>query len=208
MFVFSWKPGRGKMLLAGIGVLLVVGAAFWLPRWKDSGAAAATEDVPFHVEASTDQERIDFLAQFGWEVEPEPLETRELTIPQEFNDVYRNYNEIQKAQGMDLAPYAGKQCYRWTYRVTNYPDTPQEVRANLLVYEGKVIGGDLCSVELDGFLCSFDGTVFLPDWQASGKEDTQEQTAESSTGTTEESSSVVQELETMAEIPDSAWPTD
>ena len=27
------------------------------------------------------------------------------------------YNEVQKSQGMDLAPYAGKTCRQWIYRV-------------------------------------------------------------------------------------------
>lgn len=196
MFVLSWRPGRGKILLAGIGALLLVGLAFWLPRWTDSGKSAMAEDAPFRVDAATDQERVDFLAQFGWEIDPEPLEIRELVIPQEFNDVYRNYNEVQKAQGMDLIPYAGKQCRRFTYRVTNYPDHPEGVHANLLVLDGKVIGGDICSVDLDGFLSSFDGRTQL------------ESPAAGTESSASEQPPVVQEEDVLAEIPASAWPTD
>ena len=42
------------------------------------------------------------LQSFGWEVEPQASETREVMIPAEFNDVYTTYNEMQKAQGFDL----------------------------------------------------------------------------------------------------------
>ena len=34
----------------------------------------------------------------------------------------------------------------------NYPDSSEEVRINLLVYQGKVIGGDVSSTQLDGFI--------------------------------------------------------
>ena len=66
--------------------------------------------------------------------------------------MYENYNQVQKAQGCDLSKYGGKKCKRYTYVVKNYPDHPENVRANLLVYKNKLIGGDICSLELDGFL--------------------------------------------------------
>ena len=40
--------------------------------------------------------------------------------------------------------------------------TEDEVTANILVYENKIIGGDICSVNLDGFMHGFtppDGVV-------------------------------------------------
>ena len=69
------------------------------------------------------------------------------------------YNEIQKAQNLDLTPYAGKRAKRWTYNIKNYPGYEGDsgtVQANILVYEGAVIGGDICSTELDGFMQGFD----------------------------------------------------
>ena len=51
---------------------------------------------------------------------------------------------------------AGKGCTvkKWTYILTDYPGYEEKdcIRMNLLVYKGKVIGGDICSVELDGFM--------------------------------------------------------
>ena len=72
---------------------------------------------------------------------------------------YEKYNEIQKAQNLDLTPYAGKRAKRWTYNIKNYPGYEGDsgtVQANILVYEGAVIGGDICSTELDGFMQGFD----------------------------------------------------
>ncbi|MDD7216643.1 MAG: DUF4830 domain-containing protein, partial [Oscillospiraceae bacterium] len=83
----------------------------------------------------------------------------EVIIPAEFDRGYEKYNEIQKAQNLDLTPYAGKRAKRWTYNIKNYPGYEGDsgtVQANILVYEGAVIGGDICSTELDGFMQGFD----------------------------------------------------
>ena len=53
------------------------------------------------------------LKQFGWEVEQEPVSIEEIVIPQQFNQVYERYNELQKTQGMDLTKYAGKTVKKW-----------------------------------------------------------------------------------------------
>ena len=60
-----------------------------------------------------------------------------------------------RQQGCDLSKYAGKRCKRYTYVIENYPGQAEGVRANILVYKNKVIGGDVCSVELDGFMHGF-----------------------------------------------------
>jgi hypothetical protein len=104
----------------------------------------------------TNEDRVSFLSQFGWKVSEQPIEVEEVTIPAEWNDVYKNYNEIQKLQGLDLKRYMGKDVKRWTYLVTNYPkETGSEVHANILMYGNKIIGGDICSVNLNGFMHGF-----------------------------------------------------
>ena len=48
---------------------------------------------------------------------------------------------------------------RWTYDILNYPAYEGRsgvVQLNLLVYNGVVIGGDVCSLEKDGFIHGFD----------------------------------------------------
>ncbi|MPN43752.1 hypothetical protein SDC9_191312 [bioreactor metagenome] len=105
--------------------------------------------------ADTNSQRVDFFSQFGWNVANEPCEIVEVLIPDEFNAVYEKYNAIQKEAGFDLSKYKGKRVKRYTYTVTNYEGYPDEVIANLLVYNKKAIGGDICSVRLDGFMHSF-----------------------------------------------------
>ena len=52
---------------------------------------------------------------------------------------------------MDLEPYHGKRVKCWSYRIDNYPGE-DDVLAHLYVYNDKIIGGDICSTKLDGFM--------------------------------------------------------
>ena len=66
-----------------------------------------------------------------------------------------SYNNIQLHQGLDLTKYSGKEVSRYTYKVTNYPDYSGDVKANIIVYRNRVIGGDICSADVDGFIKDF-----------------------------------------------------
>jgi len=103
----------------------------------------------------TNDDRVAFLNAFGWEVGADPIAIEEVVIPAEFDDVYTQYNEIQQYQGLDLSRYRGKTVKRYTYRVTNYPGG-EEANANILVYKERVIGGDVCSAEFEGFMHGFE----------------------------------------------------
>ena len=78
-----------------------------------------------------------------------------MTIPSEFDRVFVSYNELQKRQGLDLSKYKRKEMTRFTYIITNYPEYDGVVYANLLVYRNKVVGGDVCSADVNGFLHGF-----------------------------------------------------
>ncbi|MEG1448231.1 MAG: DUF4830 domain-containing protein [Oscillospiraceae bacterium] len=113
----------------------------------------ARQHISYKVKNNDD--RVNFIKSFGWEVATEPIETINVLIPVEFGDVYKNYNEIQKNQGLDLEKYKGKEVKKYTYEVTNYPKEKKYVHANILVYKNKIIGGDICSVKIDGFMHGF-----------------------------------------------------
>ena len=153
MFVFSFKTSKKELLVLIFGILVFIGSiifAFWPKGTTEVSAVLGGTSC----KASTMEERIEFLNAFGWEVNTNPVEVKEVIIPLEFTDVYTNYNAIQKKQGFDLETYKGKRVKLWTYAVKNYPNQ-SDVYANLLVYDGNVIGGDICSVELDGFMHGF-----------------------------------------------------
>ncbi len=62
------------------------------------------------------------------------------------------YNALQLQQGFDLRRYGGLICSMYTYRVLNYPSGDENVLAALFVYRNRVIGGDIHSTALDGFM--------------------------------------------------------
>lgn len=153
MFVYSIKSKHVKVVLLLLFVVFTVISLFVLSR--DSAQTGKGDSVT--LKASTHEERMAFLSQYGWEIDEEPIEVREVIIPEEFDDTYTAYNEIQKNQGFDLTVYAGMRVKRWTYTVKNYTgyENRECIHANILVYEGIVVGGDICSVELDGFMHGF-----------------------------------------------------
>ena len=104
----------------------------------------------------TNEDRVNFLSQFGWKVSDEPVETAEIVIPEEFDKIFTGYNEIQKRQGLDLSKYKKKSVMRYTYEVNNYQGEDGKVYANVIVYRNKVIGGDICSADVNGFIHGFE----------------------------------------------------
>ncbi len=152
MFVYSIKSKHIKVALLVIFVVFTVISLFILSQdSKETGKSGMS------IKASTHEERMAFLSQYGWELDEEPVEVQEVIIPSEFDDTYTAYNEIQKDQGFDLTVYAGMRAKRWTYIIKNYSGYENKdcIRVNVLVYDGLVIGGDVCSIELDGFMHGF-----------------------------------------------------
>ncbi len=105
-----------------------------------------------NLSADSESERQEFIALNGWEVGEEPAMVISIVIPEEFDELYNGYNDLQKAQGFDLSDYRGKVCTQYSYDLTNYPDAASPVRLNLVVYKGDVIGADISSMTLGGFV--------------------------------------------------------
>ena len=96
---------------------------------------------------------LKFLADYGWETQGEMTDFADVTIPQTFDLVYESYNAMQLKSGLDLLPYKGKSGKRYTFIVTNYPvDVGETVYANVIVIDGKPVGGDIMTVSLSGFM--------------------------------------------------------
>ena len=155
MFILSIRKIKHKVLVSLILVVLVLGSLTIVFSYNKQKSEAFSETGKYYLDARTNEDRVKFLEQFGWEVTPEPVEVCDIIIPAKFNAVYENYNNIQKTQGLDLSKYKQQSCTRYTYQILNYKNAPNNVRANILVLNNRVIGGDICSVELDGFMHGF-----------------------------------------------------
>ena len=88
------------------------------------------------------------VKEMGYDdVSEKPVEVVEITLPENFNAVYERYNNLLKESGYDLSPYKGKKCKRYTYLIPS-----QNARANIIVCDGKIIGGDISGITLDGIM--------------------------------------------------------
>jgi hypothetical protein len=147
LFIFTRKLTRKGLavIVAVAGLLLCALIAF----------VSDLDNRATYGLADTEEDRIAFIKSYGWKVSDEPPEISEVTIPREFDAVYTRYNLIQKAQGLDLWDYSGCKVKRYTYKILNYPTGEEGVLINLLVYDGKIIGGDVMSPRIDGFMHGF-----------------------------------------------------
>lgn len=144
--VFSLKANKNKLIAVVVLIGIIVCAVIFLPKMIQS---------PEDYSAATNEERVAFLESFGWEIDDDVMDSRDVTIPIEFSEIYTTYNVMQIAQGFDLEPYAGVTCKQYIYLVENYPEEG-EVHATLLVYNDQIIGGDISCSEMNGFMHGFD----------------------------------------------------
>ena len=104
---------------------------------------------------SSNDARVKFLQDFGWEVTTSPTESSQVRIPEDSTEVFDRYNQLQKNQGYDLSNYAGKKVMRYVYQIKNYPGAADPVYATLLVYKNQIIGGDITNTAANGKVQGF-----------------------------------------------------
>lgn len=151
MVTVSVRVRKRNLLAVLAGAILVAfcGAFFW---GRTPAAAQVFLRRQAEVKCPSPADAAAWLTEQGWEVDPEPTGQMEVVVPAKFDQLYQSYNDIQKTQGFDLSRYKGETVTKYTFLVKNYPQEPEGVAANLLVYQGRLIAADLCSLELGGFL--------------------------------------------------------
>ena len=155
MFIRTFRAWKLKLFaMVALSAALVAVLILCIPSYAVT-AVSASDGSKVYTGVKSNADRIAFLNRFGWEVSAEPNETVNVTVPDEFDDIFEGYNALQREQGLDLSRYRRKTVTRYTYTVTNYPDYAGEVFATLLVYRGRVIGGDICSADANGFIHGF-----------------------------------------------------
>ena len=128
MFVVHVRWRRLALLGAAIAAVL---ALTLLLSGCLHGKAQPAEAVP----AATAEERAAYLAGFGWQIAPEPVETLHLQLPEDLSAEWRDYLKLQQ----------------YTYNILNYPGVERGVQANIFVADGIVIAGDVVSTGEQSF---------------------------------------------------------
>ena len=139
------KKWRRSYAVAGVLLLgaLLAGLIFFARGCSEEGPAPLL----------TNDDRVSYLLSLGWEVDPEPVETLHLQLPDELAGTeYEEYNESQLSQGFDLTACCGKQLTRYTYAVLNYPGGRTDVQLDLYLCEGTVVAGDVIALGENGFV--------------------------------------------------------
>ena len=154
MFVLTAKVSKTK--LAAIVVLLiaiVVGIVMLSVGSVGGGAGQTPEGIP----GDSEDARLSFLAQHGWNVNATPIKTQQVVIPEDPEDeIFRRYNALQTAQGFDLSALSGQTVMRYVYEILNYPDATEPVYATVFVKDGVIVGGDVTNTAPDGKMHGFD----------------------------------------------------
>ena len=152
MLIMTAKMPKRKLTL-GVGLAaLLCCCAIALNFGQAVTREVSASSLPNPKGVKTNQDRIDYLSAYGWQVSEEPVATQELFIPDEMDDSYDEYLALQTQQGFHLEKYAGKRVKRYTYEVLNYPTGESGVQVNLLLCKNTVVGGEVLSPRLDGFL--------------------------------------------------------
>ena len=96
--------------------------------------------------------RCAFLASLGYEADPASEELRPVALPARFDALLEDYNALQLSQGFDLRAAAGRTCLCCSYDLVGFPDWDGRVIATLYLFRGRVIGGDVHTAAVDGFM--------------------------------------------------------
>lgn len=161
MFIYTAKISKKKIVISVLILGAILMAIILLRPTKDAYTTLYEQEQQAIMASITvsgiesNEDRRIFLSNRGYEVSKNEISMQEIQIPLEFDEVYSKYNELQIEQGFDLSKFKGKSVQLYTYQIFNYPETEEEIFANIIIYNNKIIGGDIQSSTLNGFMSGF-----------------------------------------------------
>jgi len=150
LFVFTAKFDKRKAIIIILALAVLLCAIILIAGSLSRNSSKSVKSSLGNLR--TNEDRVDFLKELGWEVNETPVETQEIVIPREFKGVYEDYAKLQREQGFTLDKYGGMKAVRYTYKILNYPGDPGNVVADMIIYGSTLIAGDIQSTALDGFM--------------------------------------------------------
>ena len=161
MFVYSVVlKKRGKKVILGIICFCVVFTIFLsfmlIMRKKNNEIFINNKYLDTKVNDIYDIKRIAEF--FDYKAMESTMYSENITIPLYFNNTYMHYNDLQKDIGMDLSQYCGKKCKAYHFEALQ-SDTENKEIMTLIVYENRLIGGDISQKQFDGNMKSLANNV-------------------------------------------------
>ena len=153
MFIYTLKASKIKFFaVVMLAVASLLALITLVPDYNEAGTVAAV--TTNYTGIKTESDRLSFISDYGYNVAGLASQS-DVRIPEEFDAVYTKYNDIQRAQGLNLKKYAGKNVTRYSYYLKDYEGYDGKVMLTLLVYNDRIIGGDVCGIDGEGFLHGF-----------------------------------------------------
>ena len=147
MMVMTAKVDIKKVLIVLAVIAAVIIGIIALSGGDDTPTAATSAAT-----MASNDDRVRFLTQLGWQVSTSPTESSQVRIPKDSSEVFDRYNALQISQGYDLTPYMGKNVMRYVYKVEKYPNATEPVYATLLIHKNQIIGGDITDTAAKGLI--------------------------------------------------------
>lgn len=144
MVVMTAKVNKKRILLVLGALIALIVLLCMITGGKEDSAQAEP------VSLRTNDARVQYLEDCGWDVVVSPVKTQQVLIPTDSSEVFGRYNALQISQGFDLTKYAGKTVMQYVYEIENYPNASDPVYATLLLYDNRVIGGDVTDTSAGG----------------------------------------------------------
>ncbi|MBR2668031.1 MAG: DUF4830 domain-containing protein [Oscillospiraceae bacterium] len=152
MLILTARLPRRRLILGAICIVCIAALLTGLRLNRPAESTVMTEAAVSPQGIRDNSDRLDYLEQFGWLVNQAPSLVEEVRIPDVLTEEYTDYAALQASQGFDLEKYCGRTVRRYSYEILNYPTGETGVTANLLIYRNTVVGADVCSAALDGFM--------------------------------------------------------
>ena len=144
MFIYSIRATTVRFLLLTLALAILVGGLA-ISGASDSVSAVSLATEIDYDGVKTKEKRIEFMRDFGIEVDESSEQEQAFRMPDSFDRVIAGYNQLQLKQGLDLSKYRNKKVTRYSYKVTNYKGEG-DVIANLFIHRGRIVACDLSSL--------------------------------------------------------------
>lgn len=123
-FIFT-KKGLAVILAAVITVLIILGQISTVSYG--------------YIDGSTNEKRVEYLKTVGISVNDTAVSVKYTRIPEKIDGIYSEYVSLMMKSGFNISDFCGKSVTHYAYGIT---DSPHKT-ANLLVFENKIIAGDI-----------------------------------------------------------------
>ena len=98
MFIYSLRASTLKFFaVVCVALATLITLIAFVPAYGSDGEAPASKNTDIDFDGiKTNEDRVKFLSQFGWEVDPSAIESIEVTIPEDFDKIFIEFMVFKK----------------------------------------------------------------------------------------------------------------